>query len=310
VSTTPASNPLPPVCNPLPTQAELRTFLDDYELGALLAFHPGRRGRRGRVVTEQGVFWLVGPGMTDRFLEALLDHLNTRAQPVPSVVRGRDGAWIRPLGAYPGALVRWPEGRHLVHFTAEDCARVGDLLGRIHQACEDFTHTREPHRSHRWRRESIEALGSRLCAEDQALLREELRFQGLYRFGDLPQGIVHGAPNRRRLVFDNAGQVGLTGFGHACRHALLLDVAVAVNDCCAGPDGRLDRDLSRALLNAYHALRLLRAIERGAWPVLLRQAALDAWLERLQLAHDGAVARDHLAARIAEESSLQRHWAS
>jgi homoserine kinase type II len=287
----------------------LLTFLEDYDLGALLAFHPGRRGRRGRVVTELGNFWLVGPGMTEPFLEALLDHLNTRALPVPSVLRGRDGTWIRPLGAYPGALVRWPEGRHVERFTAEDCARVGDLLGRVHQAGEDFTSTRDPHRSHRWRRESAEALAPRLTGEDQSLLREEVRFQGLYRFGDLPQGIVHGAPNRRRLVFDAAGQVGLTGFGHACRHALLLDVAVAVNDCCAGADGRLDRSLSSALLNAYHALRPLRAIERGAWPVLLRQAALDAWLERLQLGYDGAEARGHLAARIAEESSLQRHWA-
>ncbi|MFW5451995.1 homoserine kinase [Thioalkalivibrio sulfidiphilus] len=309
MSSVPHASPFPPPCNPLPTRRELEAFLAAYDLGPLQAFHPGRRGRRGRVITDTGHFWLVGPGMTDTFLEGLLDHLAGHALPVPSVVRGRDGAWIRPLGDYPGALVRWPEGRHLEQFSAADCARVGTLLGRIHVACQDVESAREPHRSHRWRRQCVETLSPYLAQADQALLQEEVRYQGLYRFGDLPQGIVHGAPNRRRLVFDERGEVGLTGFGHACRHALLLDVAVAVNDCCQGPDGRLDRSLSAALLNAYHRLRPLKAIERGAWPVMLRLAALDAWLELLMLGHDGDRTRTLLATRIAEESGLQRHWA-
>lgn len=309
VSPDTGTGPLPVSGNPLPSEEELHAFLTHYDLGVLQAFHPGSRGRRGRVITLSGVYWLVGPGMTDPFLESLLEHLSARGLPVPAVVRGRDGLWIRPLGAYPGALVRWPEGRHLKHFSPEDCARIGDLLGRVHVACLDYPLHREPHRSHRWRRQSAGTLAPGLTSREQELLEEEIRFQGLYRFGDLPQGIVHGAPNRRRLVFDAQGCVGLTGFGHACRHALLADVAVAVNDCCVDPGGRLDPHLSTALLNAYHRLRPLKAIERGAWPVLLRLAALDAWIEALTLGHEAREAGERLVVRIGEESRLQRHWA-
>lgn len=308
MSSPPGPGTFPPPCNPLPTRAELARFLGDYDLGALRAFHPGRRGRRGRVITGAGTFWLVGPGMADGFLERLLEHLCARGLPVPAVVRGRDGRWIRPLGDYPGALVRWPQGRHPERLDPDRCARVGELLGRIHLAGLEFDRSREPHRDHRWRRQASDALEPLLPPGDQALLREEVRIQGLYRFEDLPRGVVHGAPNRRRLVFDSDGRVGLTGFGHASRHALLLDVATAVNDCCTDAGGRLDHTLSTALLGAYHRLRPLTAIERGAWPVLLRLAALDAWLEVLLLGHDGTDARQTLVVRIDEEPRLQRHW--
>ncbi|WP_245795482.1 homoserine kinase [Thioalkalivibrio denitrificans] len=283
-------------------------FLRHYALGELRDFQPGRRGRRGRLITDAGRFWLVGPGMTDPFLEALLEHLAGHGLPVPTVVRGHDGRWIRSLGEYPGALVRWPEGQHPQRLEPDACARVGDLLGRIHLAGLEFTQSRPPHRDHRWRRQSTDALAPDLTPEARTLLHEEIRFQGLYRHTDLPQGTIHGAPNRRRLVIDETGRVGLTGFGHASRCALLVDVAVAVNDCCIGSDGRLDRTLSAALLNAYHRLRPLRPIERGAWPVLLRLAALDGWLETLILGNDGTQARLQLETRIAEAAGLPRHW--
>ena len=308
VTSATASSPFAATCNPLPSREELERFLESYDLGTLMDFHPGRRGRRGRVQTDKGQFWLVGPGMTDGFLESLLDYLAGQALPVPTVVRGRDGQWIRPLGDYPGALVSWPEGRHLAEPSEQVCARVGDLLGRIHVAGLGFGLTREPHRDQRWRRETAEALAHTLTPEEQALLQDEVRLQGLYRHADLPRGIIHGAPNRRRLVFGPGDTVGLTGFGHACHHVLLLDVAVAVNDCCNGPGGRLNRDLSAALLGAYHRLRPLSPIERGAWPVLLRQAALDGWLEALMLGQDGGPARARLELRIGEDTGLQRYW--
>jgi homoserine kinase type II len=308
VSATPRADEFPPACRPLPTREELENFLRHYDLGPLRDFHPGRRGRRGRLTTDGGRFWLVGPGMTDAFLETLLEYLAEHHLPVPTVVRARDGCWIRPLGEYPGALVRWPEGRHPERLGAGECAAVGDLLGRIHLAGRGFDRSRDPHRDHRWRRQAADTLAPYLSSGDEALLRGELRFQGLYRHADLPRGIIHGAPNRRRLVFNERGELGLTGFGHACRHALLLDVAIAVNDCCNGTDGRLDRSLSTALLGAYHRRRPLTAIERGAWPTLLRLAALDGWLEVLLLGHDGSSARARLESRIDEEPVLQRHW--
>jgi homoserine kinase type II len=63
---------------------------------------------------------------------------------------------------------------------------------------------------------------------------------------------------------------------------------VCANDwCLADPvsDPRLDAERTRALLQGCQAVRPFTGLEREAWPVMLRAAALRFWLSRLHDLH-------------------------
>ena len=141
----------------------------------------------------------------------------------------------------------------------------------------------------------------------------------MHRHGDLPRGPVHGDLFRDNALFEGDRLTGVVDFNYACDEAWLFDLAVTANDWCSDEDGALERTRVEALLTAYHGQRPLAPIERGAWPVLLRQAALRFWLSRLADYHQpraGAMTftKDPepfariLRRRIADHATNQRRW--
>ncbi len=133
----------------------------------------------------------------------------------------------------------------------------------------------------------------------RALLERELAEAARYRFPDLPRGPVHADLFRDNALFEGERLTGVIDFYFAGVDAFLLDVAVCANDWCLvdlQADPRLDEQRTLALLESYSRLRPLQPAERGAWPVLLRRAALRFWLSRLfdyHLPRPGQLVRVH-----------------
>jgi homoserine kinase type II len=251
------------------------------------------------------------------FYIGLMAHLADRGVPCPRPVRRKDGTLFGTLNGKPAAIVTRLPGVDVSDPDAAQCAAVGRLLADMHLAGRDFAPVLDNPRGIRWWRAVQPELLPFLPADQGALLSEEIRFQSLYRFEDLPRGAIHADLFRDNVLFDGARLGGVIDFYFGCTGPWLYDLAVAVNDWCIEADGRLDIARADALLDAYRGRRPVDAIERGAWPAMLRAGALRFWLSRLydfhlprpgELTHakDPEHFRRVLALRIRDHGDLQR----
>ncbi|MFZ5555218.1 MAG: homoserine kinase [Pseudomonadota bacterium] len=266
----------------------LSGWLKRYAVGSLVALEGIAEGIENTnyfVTTTQGRFVLtLFEKLTAEelpFYLGLMAHLADHGVPSARPIAALDDRTLGELNGKPAALVGYLPGRPVERPTADHCAAVGNVLAEIHLAGRTYAGRLDNPRGPRWWRESAPRVSPFLSPEDAALLKEELRVQSLYRFQDLPRGAIHGDLFLDNVFFQEGRVSGVIDFYFACTDVLLYDVAIAVNDWCLADGPELDEARAQALLAAYHAVRPLSAIERGAWPVLLRAAALRFWISRL-----------------------------
>lgn len=202
---------------------------------------------------------------------------------------------VAPFVTAPGC--HWHLTRTANGLPAADCARVGETLARAHLAARAIAGRDNPYDG-AWRKARAAQLGDRLGVESATWLATELRFQSLYRFTDLPQGVVFG---------DGARNPSRVDVRFVCRDIWLWDLAQAAEYGCREGDA-LTADRVEALLAAYHRLRPLTAIERGAWPVLLRRAALHRALQADDVFAADARAWAALTTRVHESKFIGKLW--
>ena len=304
----------------------LQSFLDEYATGAVLSCDCTRMlADCGNflISTERGDYVLTVFASATvsgvALIPDLADFLARQQIPCPQPLRGGSGRRIGTLHEMPAVLAGVMRGIRQAVPEAVHCAAAGAMLARLHVAGRSFPQQLpEDRRGHMWR-DLTQRVRSRLVYTDERLLASEMGFQALYRLVDLPRGIIHANPVSAGFLLEDGHASGLVGVPHFRTDALLYDLAVAVNDWCSRSDGGIDEHLARALLTAYHALRPLTALECGAWPVLLRAAALHSWLSALYDAHfprlgwgasglDPEASRRILLDRIETESMARRVW--
>ncbi len=302
------------------SETQLAEWLRGYSVGRLAALEPVAAGIENTnyfVTTTQGRYVLT---LFERLAAAelpfylgLMAHLARHGIPCPAPMADLSDQYLSSLNGKPAALVTRLSGSSIERPGLGECGELGSLLARMHLAGRTYSAYLDNPRGPKWWRAAARAVRPFLDAEAQALLDEELRFQSLYRFPDLPRGSVHADLFRDNALFEDGRISGVIDFYFAGVDCLLFDLAVCANDWClidAERDRRLDPARVQALLAAYAALRPFTALERGAWPVMLRAAALRFWLSRLNdfhlprpgvlvHAHDPGHFRDILALRVA-----------
>jgi len=273
------------------SQEELARWLTGYSVGPVAEFSPIAAGIENTnyfVTTAQGRFVLTLferlPAEELPFYLGLMSHLSRHGIPCPAPIADLSDRLFSMLNGKPAALVTRLPGASVEQPDAAACAQLGELLARMHLAGRSYDGYIENPRGTRWWRMAALAVRPFIDEGRQSLLDEELRFQSLHRFPDLPRGPIHADLFRDNALFGNGGIQGVIDFYFAGVDCQLFDCAVCVNDWCLVDhvaDRRLDEARTLAFLGAYAGVRAFTALERGAWPVMLRAAALRFWLSRL-----------------------------
>jgi homoserine kinase type II len=304
------------------TSEQFAAWLGNYSIGSLVRLQgilAGIENTNYFVTTTHGryvltLFEKLQPHELPFYLN-LMAHLSSHGVPCPRPIANLDNELLGVLNGKPAALVSFLPGKDLTDPQPDHCALVGDLLADMHLAGKTYRLRMENPRGAKWWRAVMPEIIPFLPAEETALLREEVRFQSLQRRSDLPRGVVHADLFRDNVLFEGDRIAGVIDFYFACTDTLLYDIAIAVNDWCVEKDGRLDPVRAAALLEAYRGRRTFTAVERNAWPAMLRAAALRFWVSRLydfhlprlgELTHakDPGHFRRILASHIANESAL------
>lgn len=270
------------------SEAELAGWLRNYSVGRLTACEPIKAGIENSnyfVTTTQGRYVLTLferlPAEELPFYLHLMAHLARHGIPCPAPIADLSDRYLGALNGKPAALVTRLTGRSVEKPDAAHCGELGALLARMHLAGRSYSAYLENPRGPKWWRFAAKEVKPFLKASAVQLLESELLYQGEQRFPDLPRGPVHADLFRDNVLWEDARISGVIDFYFAGVECLLYDLAVCANDWCLESNCSLDPARAKALLAAYHAVRPLTALERDAWPAMLRAAALRFWLSRL-----------------------------
>jgi homoserine kinase type II len=308
------------------TPDELKEWLKQYSLGTLVDLQgiaSGIENTNYFLTTSHGQYVLTLferiPADALPYYINLMAHLARHGLPCPQPIASLDNSYLNQLNGKPACIVSRLKGAPDMAPEPAHCAQVGEMLADMHLAGKSYPAQLPNPRGPHWWKTTAQEVMRKLDADAAAMLTEELRFQALYRFEDLPRGVIHADLFRDNVLFDGDRLAGAIDFYFACNDAWLYDVAITINDWCMADDCTLDLQRVHALLRSYHAVRPLTAIEKGAWPAMLRAGALRFWLSRLYDLHfprPGEVthAKDPghfqrvLANHIAQESTLRQTW--
>ena len=276
---------------------QLESWLAHYPVGALAGFEgiaSGIENSNFFVDTDAGrwVLTLFERLSADKlpFYLQLMRHLAAHGIACPDPVTDRHGALHSMLAGRPAALVTRLRGSGVTQPDLAHCVAVGRLLGKMHLAALDYPGTEPNARGLPWWEKAAPEVMPFLTPAQAELLERELALQRAFAqtdaCRDLPRSAVHADLFRDNVLFEGETLGGVIDFYFAGVDTWIFDLAVTCNDWCIDDaSGAFDAARLSAMLQAYETERPLLEIERAAWSLMLRAAALRFWLSRLHDLH-------------------------
>jgi len=269
-------------------ETQLKTFLRIYSVGKLIKFQGITEGIENTnyfVTTDSGEYVLtIFETLTLKelpFYVELMAFLNEHNIPSAHPVRNNQQSYLGELAGKPCILMQRLHGRSVNQPSTAQCESIGVVLAKLHLSGKYFEMMQPNKRGTQWQQVTGAELFRLLPPEDAKLMQAELVEYGQQDLQQLPSGVVHADLFRDNVLFHENQLTGLLDFYNACNDHLLYDLAITVNDWCVEDSGKLDFDRARALCGGYQSCRTVTPVERDAWPVMLKIAAMRFWLSRL-----------------------------
>lgn len=259
----------------VPSEAELRAFVDAYDLGPL-GSHEGIEA--GTVNTSYRLElgdrrWFLRiyeeQGADGAAREAeLLGHLAAAGVPTPTPAVARDGRRTRTLAGKPAALFPWVDGQMVCTrgVTPAHGRAVGAALARVHLAGPP---PGRPLGGGRFGPAEIIARCDRVAASRDASaraeaepLREAVRAVAARR-RKVASGLVHGDLFRDNVLWDGSRIAALLDFESAHEGPFVFDLAVTILSWSFGSS--FDASIARAIVDGYRSVREPDEVERVAF---------------------------------------------
>ena len=268
--------------------SELSNWLKRYALGELVEIKgiaAGITNTNYAVTTTQGQYVLTLFETLKAhelpFYVKLVAHLAQHGIACAAPIANQRDEMIDTLCDRPTVLAEWLPGAPVAQANTTQCFALGAMLAQMHRAAETYPgHMANP-RGPAWWNAAAPELYPYLDSDHRAMLKSEVSQQSRHRFKLLPSGVIHADLFRDNVLMNGDRIGGFIDFYYACNDILIYDLAITVNDWCALPDGEIDPQLARALCKGYQSARPLSQVEREAWPLMLRAAALRFWVSRL-----------------------------
>ncbi len=270
---------------------DVAAILAEYTLGRLRACEgiaAGIENSNFFVTTDNGRYVLT---IFERmnaielpFFMRLMQHLAAKGVPCPDVMPRRDGSSLFEFEVKQGCIVSCLPGETLHILDNAQLRSSGHAMAALHLAGAGFDMHRHNPTGMAWLKETVAAvrqkIRERYGVEAEDLLLNELQFQQLRIWRDLPSGIIHGDLFADNILFEDDTVSGIIDFYYAHDAPYVMDVAIALNAQAVllreGDEGRI-----KVFLDGYQQARKLKQIENNALPELLRLAALRFWVSRL-----------------------------
>lgn len=270
-------------------QSVLLDYLTAFDLGTLESYEGITEGventnyfvntSKGRYVLT--LFEVLGIEQLPFYIH-LMAYLNEHGVACPHPIADRSGMYLHTLCDKPAVLMQRMPGTMVQQVNTRQLQQLGRALAKMHNASVAYTERVDNPRGLSWMKSSAGRLAVGLSSQDRILLEQELVFQQRFPLKDLPHAVIHADLFRDNALMDGDAVGGIIDFYFCGYDALLYDVAVTVNDWCLAGGRSLDTEKTVSFLKSYHQERSLTELERGAWPVLLRRAALRFWLSRME----------------------------